>query len=535
MTHPPQSAPSGDRAWVDTVVVTATQMAAIESRLFEAGMPVAALMEKVSGRIADRIQQDYPPSTILGILAGPGHNGGDALVVARELFFRGYAVRVHCPLDKGKSLTLAHRQYVTSLGIPLVSDRQAIAECDVVIDGLFGFGLTRPLEGAIAALVEWINQQPSPVISIDLPSGIHTDTGAVLGVAIRARQTLCLGLWKAACLQDAALDYLGTIARIDFDIPIADIQSVVGTEPALRRLTPREALRGLPSLSPTTHKYRQGHALLVCGSKTYAGAVMLAGLGARGSGVGMLSIAVPESLHYWVVSHIPEALVIPCPEDDSGAIAQLPDRIQWSTYDAIAAGPGLTTQPQSVLQQLLEAPIPLLLDADGLNILAALGTTTALKRRSQPTVLTPHPGEFKRLFPYLTDLSDRIAVVQRAAQDTGAIVLLKGARIAIADTKQVWLNPRSTPALARGGSGDVLTGLATGILAQSEGHGLSAIKTATLWHAYAGRLAAYQRTERGVDAFTLTQFLSPALQDILRTSTTGTIDFSPKTAQPWGD
>jgi NAD(P)H-hydrate epimerase len=515
--HPAASSPLSDRDWIDTVVVTAAQMSAIESRLFEAGMPVAALMEKVAGRIADRIQQDYPAATVkqVGVLAGPGHNGGDALVVARELFFRGYAVQVHCPLDKGKSLTLAHRQYVDSLGIPMVSDKAALVSCDVVIDGLFGFGLTRPIEGAIAEFVDWLNQQSNSIISIDLPSGIHTDTGAVLGTAIRARQTLCLGLWKAACFQDVALDYLGIVDRLDFDIPIADIQAVVGAKPNVRRITIPEALRGLPPLSPTTHKYRQGHALLVCGSKTYVGAAILAGLGARGSGVGMLSIAVPESLHHLVVSQIPDALVIPCPEDETGAIAQFPDRIQWSTYDAIAAGPGLTPQAKPVIQQLLEAPVPLLLDADGLNILATLGTVSALNQRSQPTILTPHPGEFKRLFPHRSDqLSDRITVTQQAAQETGAIILLKGARVAIAAAQQVWINPHSTPALARGGSGDVLTGLAAGILAQSTVDVLSAIKTATLWHAYAGRSAAHHRSDRGVDAFTLTQFLAPTLHTL---------------------
>ncbi|HLO49135.1 MAG TPA: NAD(P)H-hydrate dehydratase, partial [Kamptonema sp.] len=246
----------------------------------------------------------------------------------------------------------------------------------------------------------------------------------------------------------------------------------------------------------------------------------LAALGARASGVGMLSIAVPESLKTLVAAQLPEALVIGCPETTSGAISQLAG-IDLSTYDAIAAGPGLTSEPALIVKSILESDRPLILDADGLNILAQFGTIPTLSTRKAPTVITPHPGEFKRLFPDLANKmrDNRIAATQEAAQLSGAVVLLKGARVCVSyknaiGTISTLLNPESTPALARGGSGDVLTGLLGGLWAGTAARHQpleSVVETAVWWHARAGIIATSDRTELGVDAFTLTQYLIPAL------------------------
>jgi ADP-dependent NAD(P)H-hydrate dehydratase / NAD(P)H-hydrate epimerase len=506
-------------------VVTAEQMSQIESRLFTAGMPVAALMEKVGGLLVQWIHTHYPPTKAkqVGVLVGPGHNGGDALVVARELHLSGYEVKRYQPFSKLKELTQAHAQYADSLGITAFKQFEqidALKDCDLIIDGLFGFGLTRSLEGPIAAAVNQINQWHQPIVSIDLPSGLHTDTGEILGTAIRASHSLCLGLWKQAFLQEAGLDYIGAAELIDFGLPLADIEAVLG-EPSLQRITADLALSALPLPRPaTTHKYKQGHLLLICGSRQYMGAAILAGLSARASGVGMLSVAVPETLRHLLIAQLPDALIIGCPETETGAIATLPNSIDLSSYHTVACGPGLTVGAAPVVEQALSCSCPLLLDADGLNILAKIGVS-GLKQRPAPTILTPHLGEFKRLFPSLVDSTkDRIVLVQSAAEQSGAIVLLKGARTAIANPRrQVWLNPASTPALARGGSGDVLTGLMAGLLAQGQLHGISpeaSVYSAAWWHSQAGLQAVQQRTELGVDASTLTYMLSPALSHFYR-------------------
>ncbi|NMG06376.1 NAD(P)H-hydrate dehydratase [Brasilonema sp. UFV-L1] len=531
------------------VVVTAQQMRDIEERIFAAGMPVAALMEKVAGLIARRVQDIYPlcwrtqellstevlelrgsspPLSRIGILVGPGHNGGDALVVARELHFRGYEVLIYCPFSKLKELTSQHLQYAKNLSLPCYDSIEPLQNCDLLIDGLFGFGLERTLTEPVATAINQLNEWNKPIISIDLPSGLQTDTGEVLGTAVRATYTFCLGLWKLGLLQDHALNYVGKAELIDFDIPLADIQAVLGDSPSIKRITKTTALSVLPlPRPPVTHKYKEGHLLLICGSRRYSGGAILTGLGGRASGVGMLSIAVPESLKAIMVAQLPEALIIGCPETESGAIAQLqlPENTDLSSFSAIACGPGLTRDASPILQEVLYSTNPLVLDADGLNILAQIGTPLnsplakgGAKRgvRQAITVLTPHTGEFKRLFPDIPDANqDRVKATREAAAQSGAVVLLKGARTVIANSQgTVWINPESTPALARGGSGDVLTGLIGGLLAQASSKKIAVeeiVATAAWWHSQAAILAAQERTELGVDAHTLTNYLSAVL------------------------
>ena len=532
---------------ISQVVVTAGQMHDIEARIFAAGMPVAALMEKVAVLIVRHIQaislfwkvggvggeitsssssspptsptSPTPPLPKVGILVGPGHNGGDALVVARELHFQGAEVWIYCPFSKLKELTSQHLQYAQSLGIPCYQSVEQLPDCDFLVDGLFGYGLERALTDPVATAINQFNEWNKPIVSIDLPSGLHTDTGEVLGTAIRATHTFCLGLWKLGLLQDQALDYIGKAELIDFDIPLADVQAVLRDSPSIKRITKTTALSSLPLPRPqVTYKYKEGHLLLICGSHRYMGGALLSGLGARASGVGMLSVAVPESLKPIMVSHLPEALIIGCPETPSGAIAQLqlPENTDLSSFNAIACGPGLTKDASAIVQFVLESDRPLVLDADGLNILASMGTIPTLQKRPAPTVLTPHAGEFERLFPDLPDAkTDRVKAVREAATQSGAVVLLKGARTAIANPQgAVWINPESTPALARGGSGDVLTGLLGGLLAEAASKHIpleEIVATAAWWHSQAGILAAQKRTELGVDAHTLTQFLISVL------------------------
>jgi ADP-dependent NAD(P)H-hydrate dehydratase / NAD(P)H-hydrate epimerase len=538
---------------ISQVIVTAQQMRDIEGRIFAAGMPVAALMEKVALLITRRIEEliwgqgnketrrqggqgkqgkifsplspfspplPLPPSstTRIGILVGPGHNGGDALVVARELHFQGVEVCIYCPFSKLKELTSQHLQYAQSLGIPCyqsIEQLEQLLNCDLLIDGLFGFGLERAIADSIATTINQFNEWSKPIISIDIPSGLHTDTAEVLGTAIRATHTLCLGLWKLGLFQDHALEYIGKAELIDFDIPLADVQAVLGDSQRIHRVTQKSALSTLPLPRPAvTHKYKEGHLLLICGSLRYAGGAILTGLGARASGVGMLSIAVPESLKSLLVAQLPEALIIGCPETETGAIAQLklPENTNLNSFNAIACGPGLTRDATPVVEQVLESTDFLVLDADALNILAQMGTIPTLQKRNAATILTPHTGEFTRLFPDVADpKKDRVKAVREAAAQSGAIVLLKGARTAIANPQgAVWINPESTPALARGGSGDVLTGLLGGLFAQAASKQIPVeeiVATAAWWHSQAGILAAQERTELGVDAFNLTQYL----------------------------
>ena len=516
------------RKTIEHFVVTAEQMQQIEHRMFDAGMPVAALMEKVSSRLVQRfITWLAQREKRVGVLAGPGHNGGDALVMARELHHLGYEVKVYQPFSKLKPLTEQHAQYAEHVGIPFVESIDELVQCDALIDGCFGFGLTRPIEGSLATDIEQINKQTLPTFCIDLPSGIHTDTGAVMGCAMRADFTACLGLWKRAFMQENALAYLGKSELVDFDIPLEDAKTVLGEVPQVQRITDEAAIAHLPlHRAPTAHKYKAGHLLLVAGSRQYAGAALLSGLGATASGVGMLTLAVPESIRLSLLPQLPGALLIGCDETEEGAVRTLPAGLDLEKYDAIALGPGLTTDAATVFEQVFSRNLPLLLDADGLNILAEQGATEALKKRESPTVLTPHAGEFKRLFSRIQANEDFLPgeIAQQAAQASGAIVLLKGPRSAIAYQNRLWFNPDSTAALARGGSGDVLTGLMGGLLAnaaqpkdwkENQSALTSAVIGAVWWHSQAAIKLSQKRTVLGVDPLQLAQTLNSALKEII--------------------
>jgi NAD(P)H-hydrate epimerase len=507
------------------VVVTAATMQAIEQRLFDGGMPVAALMEKVAGRIAQWMQGQYPRDRYprVGVLVGPGHNGGDALVAARELYHQGYGVVLHPLTDRRKPLTEAHWRYAQHLGLPSVPLAD-LALCDVILDGGFGFGLTRALTGAIAAAVDTLNGWDHPMISIDLPSGLHTDTGQPLGTTLRATHTLCLGLWKRGLLQDAALPWIGAAVLLPFDIPPADITAIGGAPPLHRRLIPEIAIAHLPlQRHPTIHKYRAGHVLIVAGSTRYGGAALLAGQGAIASGVGMVTLVVPDRLRLTALAQFPEALVIGAAETETGAIAALPEAVDLDRYDAIACGPGLTPE-SGVLATVWDSDRPLVLDADGLNGLAQRSRLGHTPRRA-PTLLTPHPGEFQRLFPDAwAAAADPIAAAAAAAAASGHLILLKGARTVIAHPDgRLWSNPHSTPALARGGSGDVLTGLVGGLAAQTlvadpqspEMALLGAALGGVWWHSMAARAIAQQRTVLGCAPSHLAAALPEALATAL--------------------
>lgn len=500
----------------DHLLVSAEQMRQVEGYIFQQGMPVAALMEKAASLIVNYIKVNYPLEkyTTIGFIIGCGHNGGDGLVVARELYFLGYQPLLYCPLNKLKDLTQNHLNYNQFIGISLIDDVELILDCDLIIDALFGFGLERPITDDLAILIEDLNDSEKPILSIDLPSGIHSDTGEVLGTAIQATESLCLGLWKRAYGQDVAIPYLGQVTKLDFGIPIQAIQATLNRRNTIQAVTKNFVQDYLPlRRSPLTHKYQQGHLLLIGGSQTYAGSIVLAALGARATGMGMVTIAVPQSLKQLVLAQLPEALVIGCPEDETGAIAQLPT-LDFSHYQAIACGCGLTFEgATNILPDLMFREIPLILDADALNWLAE-DDLDIVQNRVSPTILTPHLGEFRRLFLDQIPLNvDRITSTQIAAKLSQAIALLKGAKTIIAQPDgHTYCLMESTPALARGGSGDVLLGMIGGLLCQMPHHPLEVTATAAWWHAQAGILAAAERTLAGVDGVTLTQFLPKVLQ-----------------------
>lgn len=498
-------------------LLTAAQIQALEHQMFGWGMPVAALMEKVGLRAADVIRQRYPRNRFarVGILVGIGHNGGDGLVLGRELLLTGYQIKVWQGSHALKPLVADHAAYLRSMGGSWVETVEELADCDLLIDGLFGVGLSRGLEDPWAAAVRWSNHSGLPVVSLDLPSGLSADSGSPLGPCIRAELTLCLGLWKRGVWQDPALEWVGEVVGIDFGAPtqlLATLETSQDQVSVPRLVSPAQAQQWIPHPPQRTHKYQQGHLLIVAGSHRYAGAAVLAVLGSRGSGAGMVTVAVPQSLKALVHQWAPEVLVWPCEETALGEIVHLGE-LDPASFQAMAVGPGLGSESKRVLELFRDRGhrIPMVVDADGINGLAAWGIDQWQALAPQ-TVFTPHEGEFRRLWPDI-DLTDRIHAAQQAALPLGTTVLLKGSRTVIAGSGETWVNPESTPALARGGSGDVLTGLLGGLLAQ----GLDPVVAAALaawWQAQAARWVAAERGLTGVDPVALAAAL-PRIPQLL--------------------
>ncbi len=538
MSHPsPAMPPPGSRGQqrcgalgqLDPAIslVSSPQMQRIEEQIFSAGMPVAALMEKVALAIFAQLQQDFPRAHRIGILCGTGHNGGDGLVVGRELLLTQKPVKVWLGKPDLKPLTADHARYLKALGAEFVESLEELADCDLLIDALFGIGLNRPLGDPWVGAVGWANGSGIPILSLDLPSGLNDQTGEIWGCCICASHTYALGLWKRGLWQEAALPWVGRLHRIDFGIPAWACPEVEVPQLLLR---PWQHFPADPPLD--THKYRQGSLLIVAGSAAYAGAAVLAGLGSRASGVGMVTMAVPAELKGLIHSALPEVLVHAW--EGIPSLPQVAVRVSGTEslkpFQAVAMGPGLGETRLPLLEVLLRdwAGIPWVIDADGLNALAQMGVER-LREKGIQAILTPHLGEFRRLFPGIP-LQDRIEAAQRAATQSGAVVVLKGARTVIASpTGECWVNPESTPALARGGSGDVLTGLIGGLVARSRQRDevlsrtqadqpldasalLSRACAGVWWHAQAAVHLARERGLTGVDPARLAEHLPQALQ-----------------------
>lgn len=507
---------------IKETIVTANQMQEIEQKIFAEGMPIASLMEKTALFCSEKVYLDYPLSDYkkVGFIIGNGHNGGDGLVIARELFFKNYQVKLYTPLAyKSKDLTAQHLQYAKFLNLDFITNIHDLKHCDLIIDCLFGFGLNRIINNPLADDILTINSWQKPIISIDLPSGIHTDTGEVLGVAIKATHTLCLGLWKLGLFQYGAWEYTGKIQRIEIGIPLNLVTKIINKFPTIKLMTAEKVKAVLPlPRAINTHKYKQGNLLLICGSQEYAGAALLAGYGANTSGVGMLTLAVPESLKILIINHLPFALVISLPETNIEGIVS-DDILSLNKYDVIVFGMGISKKNQFLTEEFFEKILNtekiLIIDADGFNYLLRGNCLDILSQRKYPTILTPHEGEFKRLFPDLDLNIERFSTLQKAAKRINSTILLKGAKTMISHQgEKNWIINEGTPALARGGSGDVLSGFIGGLVAQIDlsQHPIEEVVATAAWlHQQGGILAAKDYTQMGVDGVTLANYINKAI------------------------
>jgi ADP-dependent NAD(P)H-hydrate dehydratase / NAD(P)H-hydrate epimerase len=512
-------------------ILTAEAMREVDRSAIEGlGIPSLVLMENAALGVVDALGEAsgaIGAAESAAIFCGPGNNGGDGLAIARHLSVRGWEVAVFLATggkelsgDAGAQLAICRKMGLAISEITAEEDAwealAAAGDLDLIVDALFGTGLARPLSGLFELLVEGINDLPRPCVAVDLPSGLNGSRPEPLGPHVWADLTVTFAAPKIAHVLAPAADAVGELVVADLGIPPRLVDEIEEENGRLELLVEDELAGWLPPRPRDAHKGTFGHALLVAGSPGKAGAAILAARAAVRSGAGLVTVAVPEPILETVDLGSLESMTLAL---SSTAMSQaLLQALEGKAV--LAVGPGLGQDEPAVrlIRELVMtsggAELPLVLDADGINAFA--GHAVDLTRRKAPTVLTPHPGELGRLLGISAGdvQADRLGAVRRAARETGAIVVLKGGRTLIADSEgNVWVNPTGNPGMATGGSGDVLTGLAAGLIAQREAYGLEvldAVLLAVFLHGLAGDLAVAEKGENALAAGDLIEFLPAA-------------------------
>ncbi len=443
----------------------------IELGMFSSGLPIPSLMEKVGQSMAlwFKDHADLIRDGVV-VLVGPGHNGGDGLVVARELYLSGVEVRIFCPIPINKKLTANHLNYATWLGIEKIDGMPDFADKALWIDALFGLGQSRPLPRFIEDLFQRRQDLNSGrLISLDVPSGICSDSGRLLSdSAAFAAYTLTVGLIKKGLVQDSALPYVGRIIRIDIGIP-SKVLDALPNQLSLRLMGNDIKTFVSPKPNISASKYQRGRVLILAGSDRYRGAGLLALKGAIASGAGSIQAAIPKSLANSLWQVAPEVVLAETDESTSGFlhIGKSLNRQDLGKIDALLIGPGLGPGDEDwkCIREILNNFSGLLvLDADGINRVSESpeGWEWIANTNCQMW-LTPHIAEFTRLFPDISQ-SSIIEAVTRASELSGASILLKGAHSVIAaPSGKTWQLGNTAPWTARTGTGDLLAGFVAGL------------------------------------------------------------------------
>lgn len=520
----------------------------------EYGVPTLLLMENAGAAVARRA------AALLGgrlegrrivVVAGPGNNGGDGLVAARRLAAAGARVRVVMAVDGGPEQPRLSEDAAVQYRLARAFDLQwswvdeeppeagvrLLGDADLVVDAVLGTGSRGAPRGKASRVIEWMAQAGRPTLAVDIPSGVDADTGQVPGPAVRCVETVTFGAPKPGLLTFPGAAFAGRIWVAEIGFPPALIQGAPAVAFVLDAATARA---WLPDRPLDAHKGRFGHVLVVAGSRGMIGAGALAARAALVAGAGLVTWAVPASLQDVAAGLVPEALTAALPDAGGGCLAREADEAilgLLASRDVLLVGPGLGTHPETA--RAVRAVVrawdgPMVVDADGINILAAVdgqgrasdpagpdeGRAVAGPwgaSRTVPAVLTPHPGEMARLLGWSVAQvqDDRLAAAGEAARRLQAVVALKGARTVIATPAgDRWINPTASPALATGGSGDVLAGMVAGLMAQGAEPSRAAA-CACFVHGLAAYLAA-GGGEVGITATDLAGAVGEALRALRR-------------------
>jgi ADP-dependent NAD(P)H-hydrate dehydratase / NAD(P)H-hydrate epimerase len=447
-------------------LLTNDEMREADRRTIASGIPGTDLMENAGAAVAKAVARRHPPGSKVAVVAGPGNNGGDGFVAARHLEAAGYRVRLCLigALDKleGDAAWAADRW-----GGPVAST-PPFAGATVIIDALFGAGLDRPLTGGARAAVEAMNAAGCPIVAVDLASGINGTTGAVMGVAVRATESVTFFRRKPGHLLLPGRIFCGRIGVVEIGIAA---EALAAIKPETFENAPPLWRDRFPVPQPEGHKYSRGHAVVVSGGASHTGAARLAAMAALRGGAGLVTIASPRAA--LAVNAAANLAVMVRPADGTAELEML---LSDQRFNAVAIGPGagVGAATREMVMASLRGERAVVIDADGLTSFAqpngdgAEELFAALAANGK-AVLTPHSGEFHRLFGNSLPPGDgaKTGLARAAAQRSGAVVVLKGADTVIAAPDgRAAINANAPPWLATAGTGDVLAGLAAGLLAQ---------------------------------------------------------------------
>lgn len=494
-------------------VLTAAEIRAVEETENAIGTNFYDLMEKAGTSCAEHIMQRFPKEGgSVVCVTGKGKNGGDGFVIARKLKEAGYttdivmAFGVPTAEDAVKNYGLAG-----NAGVPMTDytqepeqARQLMGSANVVVDAIFGIGFHGAANSEQAEIFDFISQCDGNVVAIDVPSGVDTDTGAVHGSAVYADITYAISCRKPAHVFYPARGCCGQTEVLNIGILPESFRSAT---PTLTVLEPEEVAELLPIRSVTSHKNDFGHVLSICGSMRMPGAACMCANSAIRSGAGLVTAAFPKKAYPAISSHVVEGMMVPLPDTPDGMVSlnslnMLHFYMQRATTLVMGCGLGQSSEVRAVVTDVLQnASCPVILDADGLNAVAQ--NPDLLSQVNGEVIITPHPGEMSRLtgIPVPEILSNRVKVASDFANQYKVTVLLKGPDTIVASyhTNKIYVNITGNQGLAKGGSGDTLSGIIAGLTAQ--GMDPFAAASCGAWiHGHAADYAAKTISYRGMAA-----------------------------------
>jgi hydroxyethylthiazole kinase-like uncharacterized protein yjeF len=507
-------------------IVTAAEMREIDRTTSEQfGVPSLTLMENAGSAVAEFALSAYPSAATFGVICGKGNNGGDGFVAARKLHESCKEVLVLLLADpaelRGDAATHYGRLPLNAAivksgeGLKSAASR-SVFQCDVLIDAILGTGFRPPVTGLYAEAIAKINAASEPVIAVDIPSGADADVmGEQTGAIARADAIVTFTAPRPAHIFGNLTSGPTVIA------PIGSPHEAIQSSLNLNVITPKDVAPLIGPRPRNSNKGMYGHVLVVGGSLGKAGAAAMAGFSALRAGAGLATIATPRSLLGVVAGYHPEVMTEPLEETDAGSISTRAlvafERVA-ENKTVLAIGPGISRHPETaefVRTVVQKSKTPIVLDADGLN--AFEGKAGELNGRARTLVLTPHPGEMARLTGLSTAAiqRDRLNVARSFAREHELILVLKGDRTIVAKADgEAWVNTTGNPGMSTGGTGDILTGMVAGMLAQNPRREFEAVLAAVYLHGLAGDVARDSLGEHSLVATDLVKTLPEAFRRV---------------------